>query len=147
MDRIQADMYAAMKAKEKVRAGTLRTVLSALKDRRIEIRRDLTDQDVLQVLRTQVKQRSDSIEQYRRGQRPDLVEQEEQELAVIQAYLPQMMNEEDVKALVADVIRETGATSLADMRLVMPRILEKGAGRVDGKLASRLVREALSTGK
>ncbi len=144
-EQIKKDMYAAMKAGDKTRASTLRSVLSALKDRQIDKRDELTDNEVLNILRSQVKQRKDSIEQYEKGNRSDLVAQETEELRIIQDYLPQMMSPEDVRTLVTQIISETGATSMADMGKVMPRVMEAGGGRIDGKLASQIVRDVLTS--
>jgi len=142
--QVQGDMYAAMKTGEKEKAATLRNVFSALKDKKIDKRDDLTDEECLAVLRSQVKQRKDSIEQYTQGGRTDLAAQENAELEIIQSYLPQMMSEEEVRQLVTKIIAETGAGSLADMGKVMAKVMAAGQGRLDGKLASQLVREALS---
>ncbi|NOZ74242.1 MAG: GatB/YqeY domain-containing protein [FCB group bacterium] len=143
-DQIKEDMYRAMKTGDKLRTATLRNVFSALKNRRIETRRDVSDAEAQSVLRSQVKQRQDSITQYQRGNRPDLVEKETAELKIIQEYLPQMMNAEELRSLVAEVISETGASSPADMGRVMPRVMAAGKGRIDGKLASQWVRELLT---
>lgn len=137
-------MVTAMKARDKTRTATLRNVFSALKNRQIETAEELSDSETLRVLRSQVKQRQDSIEQYQKGNRPDLVEKETAELKIIQEYLPAMMSTDEVRALVAEIIAETGASSLADMGKVMPRVMAAGQGRIDGKLAGQLVRERLS---
>ncbi|MFQ6614505.1 MAG: GatB/YqeY domain-containing protein [Fidelibacterota bacterium] len=142
--QVKEDMVTAMKARDKTRTATLRNVFSALKNRQIETREELSDSETLRVLRSQVKQRQDSIEQYQKGNRPDLVEKETAELKIIQEYLPAMMSTDEVRALVAEIIAETGASSLADMGKVMPRVMAAGQGRIDGKLAGQLVRERLS---
>lgn len=140
---IQKDMYQAMKAGDKIKAGTLRTAVAALKDRRIAKRDDLTGEEELKVIRTLAKKHRESIEMYTRGGRNDLVEREQAELSCLETYLPDQMSVEDLKELIAEVISELKASGLQDLGKVMPRIMQKGAGRVDGKQAQSLVREML----
>ncbi|HEU5394709.1 MAG TPA: GatB/YqeY domain-containing protein [Candidatus Methylomirabilis sp.] len=147
--RLDADLKEALKAGEKIRASAIRMLLAAVKtrevaeDRRGDRRAPLPDAEVLQVIASACKQRRDSIEQFRAGGRQDLVEKETAELAVLEAYLPRALTPEEVRAAVAEAIRETGATSPRDMGKVMSRLMSELAGRADGKLVSELVREAL----
>lgn len=147
--RLDADLKEALKAGEKIRASAIRMLLAAVKtrevaeDRRGDRRAPLPDPEVLQVIASACKQRRDSIEQFRAGGRQDLVEKETAELAVLEAYLPRALTPEELRAAVAEAIRETGATSPRDMGKVMSRLMSELAGRADGKLVSELVREAL----
>jgi uncharacterized protein YqeY len=118
---------------------------AALKNLQVQERRDVTEQDVLDVLVKQAKQRQDSIEQFVAGGRHDLAEVEQKELAVIRAYLPQQLEGEDLEAAVRDCIAEVGAVGPQDMGRVMKALLGKYSGRVDGKAASAMVRRQLST--
>ena len=147
--RLDADLKEALKAGEKIRVSAIRMLLAAVKtrevaeDRRGDRRAPLSDPEVLQVIATACKQRRDAIEQFRAGGRQDLVQKETAELAVLEAYLPRALTPEELRAAVAEAIRETGATSPRDMGKVMSRLMPELAGRADGKLVSELVREAL----
>ncbi|MFQ6604421.1 MAG: GatB/YqeY domain-containing protein [Fidelibacterota bacterium] len=142
-ETIQNDMYAAMKSRDKAKAAALRGALAKLKDRRIEKRDDLTAAEELKVIQSLVKQRRESVKMYSQGGRDDLVKQEEFELEILQAYLPQELSEEEIRAIVSQVITETGATSLSDMGKIMPAVMRVGQGRINGKLAQQVVRELL----
>ena len=142
-EQIQKDMYAAMKNGEKDKTVTLRSALSKLKDKRIDKQDDLSEQEELQVIKTMVKQRYESIEMYEKGGRDDLVAKEKTELEILETFLPQMMGAEELGALINDVIAETGATSISDIGKIMPEVMKRSAGRADGKLAQSLVRDKL----
>ena len=142
-EKIQSDMYTAMKAGEKEKASTLRTVLAKLKDKQIDTREPLSQKDEIKVLQTLVKQRKESIDLYQKGGRSELAQAESFELEIINAYLPEMMNEDDVRKLIEKVIEETGAQSMADLGKVMPQIMKQGKGLIDGKTAQRIVSEML----
>lgn len=142
-EQIQKDMYAAMKNGEKDKTVTLRSALSKLKDKRIDKRDDLSEQEELQVIKTMVKQRYESIEMYEKGGRDDLVAKEKTELEILETFLPQMMGAEELGTLINAVIAETGATSMSDIGKIMPEVMKRSAGRADGKLAQSLVRDKL----
>ena len=140
-EQIQKDMYAAMKNGEKDKTVTLRSALSKLKDKKIDKQDDLSEQDELQVIKTMVKQRYESIEMYEKGGRDDLVAKEKTELEILETFLPQMMGDEELGTLINAVIAETGATSMSDIGKIMPEVMKRSAGRADGKLAQSLVRD------
>lgn len=142
-EQIQKDMYAAMKNGEKDKTVTLRSALSKLKDKRIDKRDDLSEQEELQVIKTMVKQRYESIEMYEKGGRDDLVAKEKTELEILETFLPQMISAEELGTLINAVIAETGATSMSDIGKIMPEVMKRSAGRADGKLAQSLVRDKL----
>lgn len=142
-EKIQSDMYTAMKAGEKEKASTLRTVLAKLKDKQIDTREPLSEKDEIKVLQTLVKQRKESIDLYQKGGRSELAEAESFELEIINTYLPEMMNEDDVRKLIEEIIEEAGAQSMADLGKVMPQIMKQGKGLIDGKTAQRIVSEML----
>ena len=143
-EKIQSDMYSAMKAGEKEKASTLRTVLAKLKDKQIDAREPLSEKDEIKVLQTLVKQRKESIDLYQKGGRSELAEAESFELEIINTYLPEMMNEDDVRKLIEEIIEQTSALSMADLGKVMPQIMKQGKGLIDGKTAQRIVSELLS---
>jgi uncharacterized protein YqeY len=138
----------AMRAKDARKVGTLRLINSALKDKDIEARglgkAPLNDEEVLALLQKMIKQRNDSIEAYEKAGRADLVAQEQEEKAIIEAYLPQQMDLEEVKAAVKVVIASTGAASVKDMGKVMGELKAKFAGKMDFSKANGVVKELLS---
>ena len=143
IDTIKEDMYTAMKSGEKKTAGTLRTLLAKLKDQQINSGKKLSDQEGLNVIKTLVKQRRESIKMYEQANRPDLAEQEKIELNILESYLPQMMTEDETRSLVVSVIEETGSIGMEDVGKVMPVVMQRGAGSVDGKTANMILRELL----
>ena len=142
-EKIQEDMYSAMKSGEKEKANTLRTVISKLKDKQIEKREPLSDEEEIKILQTLVKQRKESIDLYEKGGRSELVTIEKQEMDIINSYLPKMMSEDTIKVIVKNVIDSTGATSMSDMGKVMPEVMRQGKGLIDGKTAQKFVSEML----
>jgi len=138
-------MYQAMKAGEKVKTKALRRALARLKDKRIERREELSEAEEIKVLQSLAKQHEESIQLYRQGDRQDLVAAETAELDVLKKYLPTAMTEEETRQLVEAVVQEVGATSLADLGKVMPVLMKRGAGRLDGRLAQTLVKERLGS--
>ena len=147
-DDIKAATVTAMKAKEKDRTATLRQISAKIKDRDIEERtsgKDIPDDElVTSVLQKMAKQRRESIEMYESGGRDELAAKEKAELAVIDEFLPQMMSEEETKAAIEAIKAETGASSMKDMGQVMGALKGKYGAVLDGKLASGLVKAALS---
>jgi len=144
VDEIQKDMYKAMKEKKKERINALRNIIGKLKYRYIDKGDKLTEQEEIKVIQSLAKQRRESIEMYEQGGRNDLVETETKELSIIEKYLPKAMSEEEVRRLVRKTVKETGAESMSDLGKVMPLVMKKGAGKVDGKIAQKILRELLS---
>ena len=144
VDEIQKEMYKAMKEKEKERINALRNIIGKLKYRYIDKGDKLTEQEEIKVIQSLAKQRRESIELYKQGGRNDLVQIEMKELSIIEEYLPQAMSEEEVCRLVRETVKETGAESMSDLGKVMPLVMKKGAGKVDGKIAQEILRELLS---
>ena len=144
IDKIQHDLHEAMKKKEKEKINTLRNIVGTLKYKAIEKGEGITEQEEIKVIQSLAKQRKDSIEMYKKGERNDLVEIESNELSIISEYLPREMSEKEVRSFVKDSVEESGAQSIADLGKIMPIIMKKGAGRVNGKLAQQILREILS---
>ena len=143
-DQIQNDMKISLKNGEKVKANTLRLLISKLKNKAIEVRSSLDDKQILQVIQKTAKQHKESIRMYKDGNREDLVEQEQAELDIVEKYLPSMMDENEVTAIVKSIIKETGATTMADFGKVMPQVMKKGAGKIDGSMAQAILKSKLS---
>lgn len=141
--RIQDDMKAAMRSGDTLRRDTLRMLIAALKNERIERMADLDEDAVMAVVRRGVKSRLDSATQYRDAGRPELAEKEEAEIAVLEGYLPTMLDEAATAAAVEAAIAETGASAKADLGKVMKAVMAAHKGLVDGKLVNRLAAERL----
>lgn len=141
--RLTDDMKAAMKAGEKARLGTIRLVNAAIKQREIDERIELDDTQVLAVLEKMVKQRRDSISQYEAAGREDLAAIERAEIDVIQGYLPEALSDDEIEALIADAVAETGAESMRDMGKLMAVLKPKLQGRADMGAVSQRVKSRL----
>jgi uncharacterized protein YqeY len=133
IDRLNEDVKIAMKARDTLRLSVLRMTLSEIKNARIEKMRDLTDEDVIQVLRKAVKKREEAVEAYRAGNRADLADTEAKEAEMLSVYLPQMLSGGALLEIVRAAIQATGATSAKDMGKVMKAVMNEHGSRVDGK--------------
>ena len=141
--RIQDDMKSAMKGGDKRRLGAVRLVLAAIKQREVDERIELNDEQVLAVLDKMVKQRRDSLDQYQQAGREDLAEQEQFEIEVLQGYLPEALSAEEIDTLIAEAIAATGAESMRDMGKVMGQLKPQLQGRADIGAVSALVKQKL----
>lgn len=142
---LQQDQIKAMKAGEKKRLQVIRLIMSAIKQLEVDSRKELTDDDVIATLGKMVKQRRDSFSQYSDAGRDDLAEQEAYEIDIIEEYLPESLSDEEVAAIIDQVIAATGASSPADMGKVMGQLKAKLQGRADMGAASTQVRQKLAT--
>jgi uncharacterized protein YqeY len=146
-EQITKDMIGAMKARDEQRLGTLRMMKSAIKSKEIDKRADLEDAETLQILSTMIKQRRESIEQFTKGNRPELAEKEASEITIIEAYMPKAAGEVEVTATVRATIAEMGSPTIKDMGTVMKNAMAKfqAAGtRVEGKMVSETVKRELA---
>ncbi|HEY9651816.1 MAG TPA: GatB/YqeY domain-containing protein [Coleofasciculaceae cyanobacterium] len=148
-DRISEDIKAAMKAKDKIRLETVRSVKKVILEKESTLRaqgqESLTETQELEVLAQLAKQRRDSIEQYRQAGRNDLAEQESQELTILEEYLPKQLSDEEISAIVDEVITSVGATSAKDMGKVMGSAMQKLKGRADGQKIQAMVKAKLGS--
>ncbi len=144
-EQLTADMKQAMKDKEagKVRLSVIRMVRSALRNAEIDQKIELGDPEIIEIIVKEVKMRRDSIDEFNKGNRSDLVDQAEKEINVLIQYLPQQLTEDELRMLVQDTITEIGASSVKDMGKVMSCLMPKIKGRADGKLVNVIVRELL----
>jgi uncharacterized protein YqeY len=143
-ERIDADMKAAARAKEARRLNTLRMLKSQMKYREIEKGKPLDDADVVAVIGTMIKQRKDSVDQYKKGGRPELADNESAEIAILEGYLPRQLTDAELAALVQESVAASGAKGPKDMGAVMKVLMPKVAGRAEGKRVSEAVKGALS---
>ena len=141
---IKSDMYDAMKAKEKVKSNALRTALSKIKDKQIEKRKPLNDDEIIKVLRAIVKQRNESIKLYNDAGRVDLAENEKLEKKYLETYLPKMLSNEEVAIIVETAIKDLNANSVNDIGKIMPIVMKRGKGLVDGNFARQIIVSLLS---
>lgn len=144
LHQIEIDLKDALRNQDKAKVGVLRILISKCKNKSIATGKPLEDSEVMKVLQTAAKQHKESIKLYKQGERKDLVDQETAELNIVEAYLPSMMTEDEIKSIVLSVIEETGAASMADFGKVMPQVMKKGAGKIDGGGAQNLLKELLS---
>ena len=142
-ETIQADMYKAMKNNEKFKSSTLRVALAKLKDKKIELREDLSKNDEVKIIQNLVKQRKEAADIYEKNNRSELMENEINELEILSMYLPKMMSENELNTLIKEVISDIGATNMSDMGKVMPEIMKRSAGKADGKIVQQIVSDFL----
>ncbi len=145
-EQLVNDMKEAMKSGDSVKVSTIRMLKAAIKNKEIEkggTSYKLSDKEILEVIVTAIKQRKDSIEQFTKGHRLDLAEKEKKELEILQAYMPPQMSDEEIKAEVKKAIAETSASSQKDMGKVMKVLMPRIAGRADGAVVNRIVRELI----
>jgi hypothetical protein len=137
-------MKQAMKSNDKLRLSTIRMIRSASKNKEIELRKKLEDEDVVKVIQAMVRKGEESIEQFQTGGRMDLVEKEKKEIEILKSFLPQPLSQEEILKIIDQSIQETQASSLKDIGKVMKSVMPKIGGKADGKLINQLVRERLS---
>lgn len=142
-ERLQNDLKTAMKEKDKFKRDVVRFVMSAIKQIEVDERKELSDADIEAILVKQIKQRNDSIEQFREGGREDLVEKNERELEILRSYLPEPMSEDEVRAVLSEIIVETGAQGMKDMGRVMGEAKKRIGSRAEGKLINQIAKELL----
>ena len=143
-EKLQSDLKKAMKEKNAFERDVIRFIMSAIKQIEVDERKELTDADIEAILLKQIKQRNDAIEQFKSGDRDDLVEKNEAEIAILQRYLPEPMSEEELKTVLEEIIAETGAQSMKDMGKVMGAAKAKIGSRADGKTINQMVKSLLS---
>jgi hypothetical protein len=143
-DRIPEDLKEALRSKNEVELSVLRLLQSAIRNREIEKKKkELTDEEVIEVIGSEIKKRKESIEGYIRGKRQDLVDREEAELDVLMRYMPKQMTEEEIREEARKAIEEAGVKNLRESGKVMRILIPKTRGRADGSLVNRIVREEL----
>ena len=142
-EQIQSDLHDAMRAQEEIRKSALRMLTAAVHNAEIDARHEFDDAAVLSVIQKQAKQRRESIAEFRKGNRQDLVDREEAELTVLEAYLPQQAPRDEIEAAARKQIAETSAAGPRDIGKVMPPLMQQFAGRADGRVVSDVVKELL----
>ena len=143
-ERLMDEMKQAMKSNDKARLSTIRMIRTAVKNKEIDLRNKLDDDEILRVIQGMVRKSEESVEQFKAGGRMDLVEKETKEIEILRSYLPQALSQEDVIRIIDESIQETQASSLKDLGKVMKSVMPKLTGKADGKLINQLVKERLS---
>jgi hypothetical protein len=143
-ERLEQDQKTAMRERAQLRLDTIRMLKSAIKYREIELMKPLDDAGIHGVIASEVKRRRDAAEQYRAGNRQDLADKEDAEIAILQAYLPQQLGEDELRAKVDEAVKKVGAQGMKDMGAVMKALMPEIQGRADGKVVSELVKARLS---
>jgi len=143
-ERLVEEMKQAMKSNEKLKLSTIRMVRSALKNKEIELRKKLEDEDIVKVIQAMLRKGEESVEQFQTGGRMDLVEKEKSEIEIMKSFLPQPLSQEEILKIIDQSIQETQASSLKDLGKVMKSVIPKMGGKADGKLINQLVKEKLS---
>lgn len=142
-EKLRDDLTAALKAGDAQRKTTLRMALASIKNAEVEARGELKEDLVLNLLQKEVKARQETIEGAQQANRPDLISKAEEEIAILNEFLPQQLNEEELRTLVQEAIQESGASSMTEIGKIMGVLMPKIRGKADGKLANQIVRELL----
>jgi len=143
-ERLVEEMKQAMKSNDKLRLSTIRMARTALKNKEIDLRSKLSDDDIFKVIQGMVKKGEESIDQFQTGGRMDLVEKERKEIEILKSFLPEPLSRDEVLRMIDETIKETQASSLKDLGKVMKSVMPKLGGKADGKLVNELVKERLS---
>jgi len=143
-ERLLEEMKQAMKSNDKLRLSTIRMIRSALKNKEIELRKKLEDEEAVKVIQAMVRKSEESVEQFQIGGRTDLVDKEKKEIEILKSFLPQPLSQEEILKIIDQSIQETQASSPKDIGKVMKSVMPKIGGKADGKLVNQLVKERLS---
>jgi uncharacterized protein YqeY len=143
-EKLVEEMKRAMKSNDKLRLSTIRMIRSALKNKEIELRKKLEDEEVIKVIQVMMRKGEESVEQFQTGGRVDLVEKEKKEIEILKSFLPQPLSQEEILNIIDQSIQETQASSPKDIGKVMKSVMPKIGGKADGKLINQLVKERLS---
>ena len=143
-EKLQQDLKDAMKAKDNVTRDTIRFLMSSLKQIEVDERKELSDEDIVKIIQRSIKQREDSMKQYKDAGRDDLYEQELVGVQILKKYLPKQLDDNELKAVILNIIKQTSASSMKDMGKVMGLAIKQTAGRADGKRINNIVKELLS---
>ncbi|NLY68156.1 MAG: GatB/YqeY domain-containing protein [Tissierellia bacterium] len=143
-EKLMEDLKRSMKNKDTIRKNTITMVRAAIKQKEIDEKIELDDDGIIEIISKQLKEKKNAIEDFKKGQRQDLVEQTEKEMEILLEYLPKQLTEDEIKEIVSETIKEVNATSMKDIGMVMKSVMPKVKGRADGNTVNRIVREMLS---
>ncbi len=143
-ERLMADLKESMKNKDSIRKSVITMIRAAIKQKEVDERVELTEDDILDIISKQQKQRKDALAEFEKAQREDLIEQTKQEIEIIASYLPKQLTDEELEIIVRDAIQELNATSMKDMGKIMGKVNEVAKGRADGKRINEMVKKLLA---
>lgn len=143
-ERLNEEMKLAMKSNDKLKLSTIRMIRSTIKNREIELRKKLDDEEIYRILQGMVRKGEESIEQFQAGGRIDLVEKEKKEIEILKSFLPEQISKEELIRIIDETIKETQSSSLKDLGKVMKSVMSKLGGKADGRLVNQIVKERLS---
>jgi len=143
-EKLMEDLKDSMKSKDKIRKDTITMVRAAIKQKEVDERRELSDDDILDIIAKQLKEKRMAIEEFKKGQRDDLVKLTEQEIDILLNYLPEQLTEEEVEKIVFETIKEVNAKSIKDIGIIMKAVMPKVKGRTDGNIVNKIVRKILN---
>lgn len=143
-NKLMEDLKTSMKNKDTLRKNTITMVRASIKQREVDERVELEDEDIIDIMAKQVKEKKNAIKEFEKGKRKDLVEQTEKEIEILLKYLPEQLTKEEVEEIVKDVIEEVDAKSMKDMGIIMKNIMFKYKGRIDGSLVNKIARKHLN---
>lgn len=142
-NKLMEDLKLSMRNKDTIRKNTITMVRAAVKQKEVDERKEITDDEIIDIISKQFKEKRAAIDEFRKGNRNDLIEQTEKEMDILLEYLPEQLGEEEVEEIVRETIEEVNATSMKDMGLVMKTVMPKVKGRTDGNIVSNIVRKIL----
>lgn len=142
-NKLMEDLKLSMRNKDTIRKNTITMVRAAVKQKEVDERKEITDDEIIDIISKQFKEKRAAIDEFRKGNRDDLIEQTEKEMDILLEYLPEQLGEEEVEEIVRETIEEVNATSMKDMGLVMKTVMPKVKGRTDGNIVSNIVRKIL----
>lgn len=140
---LMEDMKSSMKNKDTIKKNTITMIRAAIKQREVDERIELSDEDILEIISKQLKEKRMAIEEFNKGNRQDLVELTEKEIEILLKYLPKQLSEEEIEQIVAETIKEINATSIKDIGIIMKAVMPKVKGKADGKMVNKAVRKIL----
>ena len=143
-EKLLSDMKEAMKSKDSLKLGTIRSVIAAVKNQEIDLRKDLDEEEILAIVSREVKKRKEAASLYKKGRRPELEDKEIQEMKILQTYLPEQVSEEDLRQRIQQVIEETGAEGMKDFGKIMKTLVPEFKGKADNALIKELASEFLN---
>jgi uncharacterized protein YqeY len=142
-EKLMEDLKSSMKSKDTIRKNTITMIRAAIKQKEVDERIELDDQGVIEIISKQLKEKKNVIEDFKKGQRQDLVEQTEKEMEILLEYLPKQLSEDDIREIVMETVKEVNASSMKDMGLVMKSVMPKVKGKADGNTVNKIVKEIL----
>lgn len=142
-EKLMVDLKSSMKNKDSIRKNTITMIRAAIKQKEVDERIELDDQGVIEIISKQLKEKKNVIEDFKKGQRQDLVEQTEKEMEILLEYLPKQLSEDDIRKIVMETVKEVNASSMKDMGLVMKSVMPKVKGKADGNTVNKIVKEIL----